>query len=43
MYIQIINFNWDISEEGFDEAAIEGAPNFCQHRRINHKKYALQP
>ena len=29
MYIQIINFNWDISEEGFDEAAIEGAPTFA--------------
>jgi len=29
MYIQIINFNWDISEEGYDEAAIEGAPIFA--------------
>ena len=29
MYIQIINFNWDISEKGYDEAAIEGAPIFA--------------
>ena len=29
MYIQIINFNWDISEEGFDEAVIEDAPTFA--------------
>ena len=29
MYIQIINFNWDISEEGYDKAAIEGAPTFA--------------
>jgi hypothetical protein len=30
MYIQIIDFNMEISEEEFDQAAIEGAPIFAE-------------
>ena len=42
MYIQINNFNWDISEEGFDRAAIEGAPTFANIDGLIIKKYDLQ-
>ena len=30
MYIHIIDFNMEISEEEFDQAAIEGAPIFAE-------------
>ena len=29
MYIQIVNFNMEISEEEFDQVVIEGAPIFA--------------
>ena len=30
MYIQIVNFNMEISEEEFDQVVIEGAPIFAK-------------